>query len=145
MGDRADSSLVTAERRLRVLVVEGDPLIAMDLAQTIEDAGAELVGTAATADDALALTAGMEPDIAVIDLSRNGRCDGVAVADAIRKRCSAAALFITGSAGSETIERVRAFNGSTPLFKPLRYGELPIAILRALRQAKARGEAEKQT
>ena len=133
----ADSSLVVADRRLRVLVVEDDPLIAMDVAETIEDAGAELVGTAATADDALALATGMAPDVAVIDLSLKSRGDGLSVADAIRKRCGAVTLFITGSAGAETIERVRAFNGSSPLFKPLRYGELPAAILRALRQAKA--------
>jgi DNA-binding NarL/FixJ family response regulator len=138
MTDGTNNDLVTAERRLRVMVVEADALIAMDLAQTMEDSGADLVGTAATAKDALALAAATNPDVAVIDLSPKGGGDGLSVANAIRRQCDAVALFITGSTSFDMVERVRAFNGSTPLFKPLRHGELPTAILHALQQAKAR-------
>jgi DNA-binding NarL/FixJ family response regulator len=113
-------------------VAEGDALIAMELAQTIEASGGELVGTAATAADATILAGEREADALVIDLHLRGHDDGLSVAHAIRKRSSAAVLFIAGSADAETIECIRAFNGSAPLFKPLRYHELPDAILRAL-------------
>ena len=135
-GDAPSRRLATAERCLRFIVVEDDALIAMELAQTIEAAGGELIGTAATADDAAMLAAAREADVAVIDLQLKGRGDGLRAAQAIRKQSAAAVLFITGSAGAEAIERMRAFNGSAPLFKPLRYGELPEAILRALATAR---------
>jgi DNA-binding NarL/FixJ family response regulator len=138
MTGGTDNDRVTAERRLRVMVVEADALIAMDLAQTMEDSGAELVGTAATADDALALAVAATPDVAVIDLSLKGGGDGLSAANAIRRRCDAVILFITGSTSFDMVERVRAFNGSTPLFRPLRHRELPTAILRAFQEARAR-------
>lgn len=128
----SNHTLATAERRLRLIVVEDDALIAMELAQTIEAAGGEMIGTAATADDATLLAAERDIDVAVIDLHLKGRGDGLHAAQAIRKRSSAAVLFITGSAGAEAVARMHAFNGSAPLFKPLRYGESPEAILRAL-------------
>jgi DNA-binding NarL/FixJ family response regulator len=127
-----DNLLATAERRLRLIIVEDDAPIAMELAQTIEAAGGELIGTAATADDATMLAAEAAADAVVIDLYLKGSGDGLSAAQAIRKQSSAAILFITGSADGGTIERIRAFNGSAPLFKPLRYRELPDAILRAL-------------
>jgi AmiR/NasT family two-component response regulator len=129
----SDHRLTAGERRLRLIVVEDDALIAMELAQTIEAAGGELIGTVATADDAAMLAAEMEADVIVIDLHLKGRGDGLSAAEAICKGSSPAVLFITGSAAAATIERIRSFNGSAPLFKPLRYGELPGAILRAVR------------
>jgi two-component system, response regulator PdtaR len=135
----SDNRLTTGDRRLRLIVAEDDALIAMELAQVIEAAGGELIGTAATADDALMLAAERKTDAIVMDLHLKGRGDGLSAAEAIRKRSSTAVLFITGSADAETIERIRAFNGSAPLFKPLRYGELPEAILRAV--AGVRGRA----
>jgi DNA-binding NarL/FixJ family response regulator len=137
VDDTSQSLLATAERRLRLIVAEDDALIAMELAQTIETAGGELIGTAATADDAVMLAAEREVDVVVIDLHLKGRGDGISAAQAIRKRSFTAVLFITGSADAETIERIRAFNGSAPLFKPLRYRELPDAILRALASAQS--------
>jgi response regulator receiver domain-containing protein len=86
----SNHTLATAERRLRLIVVEDDALIAMELAQTIEAAGGELIGTAATADDAALLAAERDVDVAVIDLHLKGRGDGLHAAQAIRKRSSAA-------------------------------------------------------
>jgi DNA-binding NarL/FixJ family response regulator len=133
--DTPDRLLVTAGGRLRLIVVEDDALIAMELAQTIEVAGGELIGTAATADDAIMLAAESRPDVVVMDLHLKGRGDGLSAARSIRKQSSAAVLFITGSANAGMIEGIRVFNGSAPLFKPLRYRELPAAILRSLEPA----------
>lgn len=123
--------LTTGERPLRLIVVEDDALVAMVLAETIEAAGGQIVGTAATAQDATMLATERDIDAAVIDLHLKGQSDGISAAQAICKRSRAAVIFITGSANAETIARVRAFNGSAPLFKPLRYSELPNAILHA--------------
>ena len=78
------------------------------------------------------------PDVAVIDLSLKGGGDWLSVANAIRRRCDAVTLFIAGSTSFGMVERVRAFNGSTPLFRPLRHGELQTAILHAFQEARAR-------
>ncbi|MGY3439367.1 MULTISPECIES: response regulator [unclassified Marinovum] len=52
---------------LRVLVVEDEPFIALDLASGVEDAGGTPVGPASTVAQALALIDAGLPDAAIVD------------------------------------------------------------------------------
>lgn len=65
----------TGARRLegrRILVVEDEPLLAMDIAGQLEDAGAEVVGPAGTAAAALELIARYRFDAALLDANLDG-------------------------------------------------------------------------
>jgi CheY-like chemotaxis protein len=70
----------------RILVVEDEYIIAADLAQSLEDLGASVLGPAGTVADALALVAG-EPalDAAVLDINL-GSEKVFPVADALQAR-----------------------------------------------------------
>ncbi|RWL42190.1 MAG: response regulator [Mesorhizobium sp.] len=52
-----------------VLVVEDDFYLADDTRQTLEDAGAEVLGPVSTADEALSLLEIRKPDYAVVDVN----------------------------------------------------------------------------
>lgn len=52
---------------LRILVVEDEPIIALDLAQTLSDAGAVIIGPAHKVAVAVALLDQATPDLAVLD------------------------------------------------------------------------------
>ena len=79
----------------RLLVVEDDYLIATDLARTFEAAGAEVVGPAATLDDALDLVEDTTHlDGAVLDINLHGEM-AYAVADALLAR-GVPFVFATG-------------------------------------------------
>jgi len=56
----------------RVLVVEDEVLVAMDLQATLEDAGCVVVGPAGTIEDALKL-ADQDLDCAILDVNLGGR------------------------------------------------------------------------
>jgi len=57
-----------SKTRGRVLIVEDEPLIAMSLEDQIADFGYEVVGTAPSADAALARIESQSPDIVLLDL-----------------------------------------------------------------------------
>ncbi len=58
----------------RVLVVEDEMLIALDLADVVETGGGKVVGPAASVKQALALVKEEVPDAAILDvISRTGR------------------------------------------------------------------------
>ena len=56
----------------RVLLIEDEPLVVLDLSCEIEEAGAEIVGVARTLSDALQLARDVSADLAVLDGNLNG-------------------------------------------------------------------------
>lgn len=78
----------------RFLIVEDEPLVAMLLADFLEDAGAAIVGTAASVEEALRLIDAEAIDAAILDCNLNGRAvDDVASALSAR---DARFLFVSG-------------------------------------------------
>jgi CheY-like chemotaxis protein len=97
----------------RFLVVEDEPLVSMDIIAGLEEAGAEVVGTAGTSEEALDLIEGKSIDAALLDGNLRGRpVDDIAAALA-RRRIPFA--FVTGY-GSESLPR--AFQQAAILSKP---------------------------
>jgi len=68
-----------------VLIVEDEFLVAMMLADTLEDAGAAVVGPAATREEGLALVASATMTAAVLDWNLAGACSDV-LARALREK-----------------------------------------------------------
>ena len=56
----------------RILVVEDEPLLALDLGRVLEDSGYFVLGPAGSAREALALIARNSIDAAMLDLNLNG-------------------------------------------------------------------------
>ncbi len=82
---------------MRVLIVEDEPLIAWMLADSLEDAGHEVVGPAATMDEALALCeAAPPPELAVLDINLRDGSNGVDVARALLERWGVLSIFASG-------------------------------------------------
>ncbi|HUD31385.1 MAG TPA: response regulator [Novosphingobium sp.] len=79
---------------MRILVVEDEPLVAMELMMEIEDRGGVAIGPATSCDHALALIARERPDFALLDGNLNGeKID--AVADMLAERDTPFA-FVSG-------------------------------------------------
>ncbi|TWF59218.1 GAF domain-containing protein [Neorhizobium alkalisoli] len=78
----------------RILVVEDEPLIGMDIVASLEDAGAEVEGPVATIDEACAIIADTRFDAALVDANLHGRPVGP-IAAALAERAVPFA-FATG-------------------------------------------------
>jgi AmiR/NasT family two-component response regulator len=114
------------------LIVEDEAVIAMDLELMIADAGGRPVGLAATAADAERLAGVLRPDVILMDVRLKGERDGIAAAYAIREALGTPIVFVTGNEEAETVGRIRAVNGSSPVHKPVRASALIDAVLEAL-------------
>ena len=68
-----------------VLVVEDEALIAMDLQAVLEEAGYRVLGPANSTAAAMALLAGHDPDVALLDVNL-GRSDVFGVANELATR-----------------------------------------------------------
>ncbi|NEX93561.1 response regulator [Caulobacter sp. 17J65-9] len=86
-----------SDRRLRVLIVEDEVLVAAELAWLVEDLGHEVVGEAATSADALRLAGDTRPDLALVDIHLYDGPTGVEVARRIAAESGATVLFMTAN------------------------------------------------
>ena len=103
----------------RFLVVEDEPLVSMDIIAGLEEAGAEVVGAAGTAEEALAFIEDVPIDAALLDGNLRGRpVDDIAAA--LTRRAISFA-FVTGY-GRESLPR--AFGNAAMLSKPFTRGQL---------------------
>lgn len=83
---------------LRILVVEDEALILMQIEMMLEEAGHCVVGTAMTAREAIALVHETRPELVLIDLRLGDGSSGVDVAHAVRELGGITAAFMTANA-----------------------------------------------
>ena len=103
----------------RVLVVEDEALVAMELADILERQGCGVIGPAASVAQALALLDG-RLDAALLDLNLNGE-PGLPVAAALGDR---GVPFVVVSGYAEDQVSAPALRGAPRLTKPVRHCEL---------------------
>lgn len=112
----------------RILIVEDDALIALDLQQTVEEMGGTVVGHAAHAENAVGLAARHKPDVVLMDIRLAGGSDGIDAARGIRQKQDVAIIFVTGNSDPGTRSRVLEFSDALLLTKPVDHMQLGAAL-----------------
>jgi two-component system, response regulator PdtaR len=115
---------------LRVLVVEDEALIAMDVEAQLADAGCVVVGIAATLRQAQAIAACGLPDVAVVDLNLLDGKTGLAVAEHLSAVWGCGIVMAT--ANPEAVRDAPFVQRTLP--KPYRDAALLEAVAAAARQ-----------
>lgn len=104
-------------RQTTVLLVEDEPIIALDLKGELEAKGF-LPLMAADVQDALRLTARHLPDVAILNFKTGQMTDGMALACLLRTRYRTKVLFITGARPQELEASADFYAGQEVLYKP---------------------------
>ena len=73
-------------RALRVLIVEDEPLLVMDVEMMVEDAGHRVVAEAASLYDVEAMDPDLAPDLAFVDMHLARGTSGLSVSSLIQRR-----------------------------------------------------------
>jgi CheY-like chemotaxis protein len=114
----------------RVLLIEDEPLVAMDLESSLQAAGCQVVGPAGTLAHAMSLVAQADYDVALVDVNLAGRpVDEIAAALTQKNRPFA---FVTGY-GREALPR--GFRDAVVLNKPFSREQLLASLEVLLYQA----------
>lgn len=118
---------------LRLVVVEDEPLIALDLIMMLEDLGHEVVAQAADTPGAIAAADVQRPDMMLMDVRLAKGSDGVEAATAVMERFGIRSLFVSGNIDGGLRER------AAPI-APLGFASKPLDMDRLeamLREAQA--------
>lgn len=87
---------IARQTRARVLIIEDEPIIAMDIEAIVTDLGHSVSGIAATRAEALALVAADAPGLVLADIQLRDGSSGIDAVRHILARQAVPAIFITG-------------------------------------------------
>jgi two-component system, response regulator PdtaR len=125
-----DAPAARAVRPLRVLIVEDEALVAMEIEDLLEELGAEVVGSASDADEAIRLAEALRPDCATMDIRLRGERDGISVATEIYLRFGIRSVFVSAHGDAGTQARAADARPIGWLAKPLARERLATALRR---------------
>jgi len=126
----------------RLLIVEDEPIVALDLKQEVQQLGCEVLGVAESADEALVAAGVHRPDLALMDVRIVGSVDGIQTAGLLRAAYHIPVIFLTSYSDESTISRAAKEMPYGYLTKPFQSGELKATLQVALHKAK---EDERQS
>lgn len=115
-------------RATRILVVEDEGVVAMNLKMTLMSEGFDVLPIAMSADSALILTAQYHPDIVLMDIKIKGDKDGIDTAILITDHYHIPIIYTTAHFDDATVERAQATEHAAYLVKPFSDTELFQAI-----------------
>ena len=128
----------------RILVVEDERIIAMDLCGALEELGYIVVGVARSSEEALRKAAEGTPDLVLMDIRLEGGEDGIRTAEALKQLWNVPVVYLSANADSVTIDRALETQPGGYLVKPYNQRSLRTTIEIALRRSQFDLNAQKK-
>jgi CheY-like chemotaxis protein len=127
----------TSPASARLLVVEDDYLVGLEIERALLDAGYDVIGVAATAEEAVELAQGTRPELVIMDVRLAGVRDGVDAALELYEQLGIRSIFATAHHDANTRLRAQPARPFGWLRKPFRQDALVAAVREALNELRS--------
>lgn len=117
---------------LKILIVEDEWIIALDIKRHLSKLGYDVAGTANCAEKALELVAQTKPDLVLMDIYLQGETTGIEVAEVIRQQFNLPIIFLTAHTDEATLTEAITTHPNAYVAKPFEERDLSVAIQVAL-------------
>jgi PAS domain S-box-containing protein len=117
---------------VRVLIVEDEYILAINLQESLESLGYTVVDIADSAELAIEKSAKLLPNLILMDIRLRGEKDGIQAAEQIWHSLQIPIIYVTGHSDQSTVERATLTFPFGYILKPVREQELYVAIQTAL-------------
>jgi DNA-binding NarL/FixJ family response regulator len=104
--------------KLRILIVEDEPVIAENISMYLDNADFEVSGIAYDSIEAKEQLLTNTPDAAILDVNLESEQDGIDIAGYINEKFQLPFLFLTSYSDKETLERAKKVKPSGYIVKP---------------------------
>ena len=119
-------------RKLNILIVEDENIIAKDIAYTLNRLGHTVAGIVSKGPEAVNSAAELKPDLILMDITLAGEMNGIEAAGIINESHKIPVVFITAHQDSDTIEQSKYTNPYGYITKPLDDRDLSSSINSAI-------------
>ncbi len=115
-------------QQIRLLIVEDEVLIAMQLEIELKKAGYTVCQRVVTGEEAVTIVQQDSPDIILMDIGLAGDIDGIETTRQIQASTDIPVIFMTGNPDQETMNRAMTLRPAAYFIKPIRMAELTTSI-----------------
>lgn len=114
--------------KLKLLIVEDDPIIAADLERAMKKMGYEVLDAVESGEEALEVVAQDTPDLILMDIQLEGDLDGIDTAHMISKQQAIPIIYLTSNTDERTFNRAKLTQPHGFLSKPFRLTDIKHSI-----------------
>lgn len=115
-----------------VLVVEDEPIVSMQLQESLESMGHRVTAIVDSGDEVLGAVLKQKPDIVLMDIKLRSFIDGVDAAKRLKLVCDVPVIYLTAYPSKGSQDRAKSTAPAAYLVKPINDRELGEQISRAL-------------
>jgi CheY-like chemotaxis protein len=116
----------------RILIVEDESLIALDLQRRLSRLGYVVVGLVTSGPQAIRAAYQLQPDLVLMDIRLKGEMDGIEAAQQIQANRPIPIIYLTAYVDEVTMQRAQATSSWGFLRKPFHVRELQAILDRNL-------------
>jgi len=116
----------------RILIVEDEGIVALDIQQMLKGLGFAAIDSASTGEEAIEKAYDINPDLVLMDIMLGGEIDGITAAERIKECFDIPIIYITAYADETTLHRAKLTEPYGYIVKPFKEKELHITIDMAL-------------
>jgi PAS domain S-box-containing protein len=112
----------------KILVVEDEQIIALELKDRLTEMGHSVVGIVASGEEAIEHVRRLRPHLVLMDIKLQGRMDGIEASEAIRTEVDIPIVYLTAFADETTLQRAKLSSPYGYILKPFQERELHVII-----------------
>ena len=127
-------------KKTKILIVEDESIVALDIKKMLEKFDYEVTNTAVNSNEAVNSVMSNRPDLILMDVNLGKSKDGIDTAKEIKVLCDVPIIYLTAFSDEETIRRAIETKPVSYLIKPFKQDDLKSNIMLGLYKTRVLNE-----
>ncbi len=106
------------DTKTKILIVEDESIVAIDLKKTLESSGYEVIGVIRSGELAVKKALELKPDLILMDIMLEGKLTGIEAASEIRNKKDIPVIYLTAYANESTLSQAKLTQPFGYILKP---------------------------
>ena len=121
-------------KQFKIMIVEDESIAALDIKNMLEELGYSTTESISTGENAINKIDNLNPDLVIMDITLNGKMNGIEAAKLIQKDFSIPVVFLTAHADISTMREAENLKPYGYLIKPVAQNDLELTVSSALQR-----------